>query len=54
MKYVIKPEFWDLWSNGMIETKEQAIVEYDEIQILSKAWNIPIDKLMQQVEEIEN
>lgn len=49
--YKILPEFVPYWTS--IEDESPIITE-TEICRLSKAWGIPVDELMKQVEEIQD
>ena len=48
MKYKIKPEFYDEW--GAYEGID--IVTADEINELSVEWDVSVEELMEQVEEV--
>ena len=47
MKYIVKKEFIDRWTN---EDLDQVIVDDKEISRLSREWDVSIEDLMKQVE----
>lgn len=47
-QYRIKPEYYDLW--GAYEGND--IVDDGEIERLAHGWEMPIEELMEQVEEL--
>lgn len=50
IQYAIKPEFVDRWTDH-IEDEYKPVTE-EEIRSLSREWNVPVEDLMEQVEEI--
>lgn len=52
-QYKVKPEYQDAWFGGL-PTDEigDAIVSEDEINRLSREWGMPVEDLMEQVEEV--
>ena len=49
-QYRIKPEFWSAWGN---EVDENSIVDENEVKRLSYEWGIPVDDLMEQLDEVD-
>lgn len=49
--YTIKPEYVDRWTN-MIEDEHKPVTE-DEIRNLAREWDVPVEDLLEQVEECD-
>lgn len=47
--YKIKSEYWDMWG---VNNDDEAIINYDELERLAMEWEIPVDELMRQVEQL--
>lgn len=54
-EYKVKPEYQDAWFGGL-STDEigDAIVTKEEIERLAREWDMSVEELMDQVEEVEN
>ena len=50
-QYTIRPEYADRWTN-MIEDERKPVTE-DEIRNLAREWDVPVEDLMEQVEECD-
>ena len=50
--YHIKPEFLDLWEGGSTPSEPNRIITEDDVRTLSEEWEIPAEKLLEQLEEI--
>ena len=52
-KYRIKPEYLDAWTGGNVYNSDETpeIVDEVEIERLSREWNVPVETLLEQVEE---
>lgn len=48
-KYMVKSECWDMWQ---VSNEEEAIVDYAEIERLADEWEMTVEELLEQVEEI--
>ena len=48
-KYLVWPEYRDLWSN---DPKWDGTVDEKEIKRLASEWGKTVDELMEQVEEV--
>lgn len=49
--YIVKKEFWDNWGAS---NNTEAMVDDEMIGVLSDEWEIPIEELMKQVEELSD
>ena len=50
--YHIKPEFLDLWEGGSTPSEPNRIITEDDVRTLSEEWEMPVEKLLEQLEEI--
>ena len=48
-QYKVKPEYLDRWTNEAID---ELIVTDAEIRDLAKGWDVPVEELMKQVEDV--
>ena len=48
-QYRIKPEFWSAWGEAV---DENTIIDTAEIERLAREWDMTVDALMEQVEEV--
>ena len=48
-KYEVMNEYWDMWG---ISNEEDAVVDQAEIERLADEWEMPVEKLLEQVKEI--
>lgn len=47
--YRIREEFWDMWG---VNNEEEAVINDDELKRLSIEWEIPVNELIQQTEQL--
>lgn len=49
-KYQIKAEFYEYWGNEVND--DNNIVTENRVKELSKIWDVPVEELLEQLEEI--
>lgn len=47
--YRVKPEYWSLWG---ADTDENTVIAYSQMTRLAEEWEVPVDELLHQLEEI--
>ena len=50
--YHIKPEYLDLWQGNDTPSDPDRIITEEDLRTFSEEWDIPVEKLLEQLEEI--
>ena len=53
MKYTIKPEYLDLWEGGESPSDPERVITEEDIDRLSRDWDMTPDELREQLTPIE-
>lgn len=50
--YHIKPEYLDLWQGNDTPSDPDRIITEEDLRTFSEEWDVPVEKLLEQLEEI--
>lgn len=50
--YHIKPEYLDLWQGSDTPSDPDRIITEEDLRTFSEEWDVPVEKLLEQLEEI--
>jgi hypothetical protein len=50
--YHIKPEYLDLWQGSDAPSDPDRIITEEDLRTFSEEWDVPVEKLLEQLEEI--
>ena len=51
MTYHIKPEYFDSWCGGDNASPDRVITQ-EELEMIARGWETPVEELMEQLTEI--